>query len=202
MEILPKEIPSYVYELLPGLLAAWIFYGLTAHQKPSTFERIVQALIFTLIVKILSIASREALYFLGRYCVAGTWTQDSQLITSTAIAVLLGTGLSWCANEDVLHATFRRVGMTRRTSFPSEWYGAFSGNPCWVVLHLVDERRLHGWPFVWPDQPQQGHFVIQNPGWLDQEGKRQESESTELILLSVSQVKMVEFLRFEKEPVG
>ena len=37
--------------LLPGFVAAAVFYSLTSHPKPSQFERVVQALVFTAIVQ-------------------------------------------------------------------------------------------------------------------------------------------------------
>ena len=51
MEGISAEIVGVIYQLLPGFIVAWIIYGLTAHLKPSSFERIVQALIFTVFVR-------------------------------------------------------------------------------------------------------------------------------------------------------
>ncbi|WP_425032221.1 hypothetical protein [Pelagibius sp.] len=51
MDSINEDIVGLLQYLLPGFLAAWVFYGLTAHQKPSQFERVIQALIFTLIVQ-------------------------------------------------------------------------------------------------------------------------------------------------------
>ena len=50
MDSLTNDIVVILQYLLPGFLAAWIFYGFTSHPKPSQFERVVQALIFTLII--------------------------------------------------------------------------------------------------------------------------------------------------------
>ncbi len=38
---------------LYGSLAAAVFYSVTSHPKPNAFERVVQALIFTLLVKVI-----------------------------------------------------------------------------------------------------------------------------------------------------
>lgn len=46
-----SDIVAAIYQLLPGFVTAWIFYGLTAHPKTSPFERVIQALIFTLFVE-------------------------------------------------------------------------------------------------------------------------------------------------------
>ena len=44
-----SEIVGVLSFLLPGFVAAAIFYSLTSYPKPSPFDRVVQALIFTVI---------------------------------------------------------------------------------------------------------------------------------------------------------
>ena len=46
-EGVPKDVLNLIYALMPGFVAAWIFYGLTAHPQKTPFERTIQALIFT-----------------------------------------------------------------------------------------------------------------------------------------------------------
>ena len=36
--------------LVPGFVSAGVYFGLTSHPKPSMFERIVQAIVFTVVV--------------------------------------------------------------------------------------------------------------------------------------------------------
>ena len=40
--------------LVPGFVAAAVYFGLTSAPKPNTFERLIQALIFTIIVQALT----------------------------------------------------------------------------------------------------------------------------------------------------
>ena len=54
-----QDVVSLLYFLLPGFLAAWVSYGLTAHPKREAFERVIQALIFTVIVRALNIGVRK-----------------------------------------------------------------------------------------------------------------------------------------------
>jgi hypothetical protein len=68
----PEEVATLIYHLLPGFVAAWIFYGLTAHPKADHFERVVQALIFTVIARGITIVVRHTLLLLGHYRVLGT----------------------------------------------------------------------------------------------------------------------------------
>ena len=71
MDFPSSEVIKVIYALLPGFIAAWVFYGLTAHPKLSPFERTVQALIFTGIIQALVLVIRETLLLLGNVCVPG-----------------------------------------------------------------------------------------------------------------------------------
>lgn len=42
MDGLVKEVIPLLQYVLPGFLAAWIFYSLTAFKRPDTFGQIVQ----------------------------------------------------------------------------------------------------------------------------------------------------------------
>ena len=63
MDDLVKEMIPLLQYLIPGFLAAWIFYSLTAFKRPDTFGQIVQALIFTLVIQAL-VASLGYLFLL------------------------------------------------------------------------------------------------------------------------------------------
>jgi len=48
MDSFAKDFVTLLQYLLPGFVAAWVFYSFTSFPKPSQFERVVQALIFTI----------------------------------------------------------------------------------------------------------------------------------------------------------
>lgn len=84
---------------------------------------------------------------------------------------------------------------SRETSYPSEWYSAFSRHSdCYVTLHLKGQRRLFGWPQEWPNRPDEGHFRIAEAEWLDDE-TRIPVTGVLAIVIPVDQVEMVEFLK-------
>jgi hypothetical protein len=51
--------------LLPGFVSAAVFYSFTSHPKPSEFERVVQALIFTIFVQALVGVARASALWVG-----------------------------------------------------------------------------------------------------------------------------------------
>ncbi len=87
-----------------------------------------------------------------------------------------------------------KCGGSKRTTFPSEWYSAFHRHARWVVLHLSGQRRLFGFPEEWPDQPEQGHFIIAYPEWLLDTGERAPLYNVARYVVPVSEVEMVELL--------
>lgn len=193
METVSANIIELLQYLLPGFVAAWVFYALTSYRKPSQFERVVQALIFTIIIQ-------SAIFLLNEsYAVICDKLeiepfQASGVTWSVFISVLIGLTFSFFANNDYFHAALRFLRITKESSYPSEWYSAFR-KPSFLVLHLHDDRRLYGWPREWPSSPDQGHFIINWASWLgDEEGEETPLERVEHIIVNVHDVKWIEYM--------
>lgn len=194
METFAKDFVTLLQFLLPGFVAAWVFYGLTSYPKPSQFERVIQALIFTIFIqgavyfiKILRlwIGSKYSLFPLNAH---------SDVVWSIIFAVMLGIIFSYFANTDKIHKILRGWGITRETSYSSEWFGSFLKNITYVVLHLDGERRLYGWPIEWPSEPGKGHFVLVQASWLD-EDEEIPLEGVDSIMIEAKEVRMIEFMK-------
>ena len=186
-----SEVVAVLTFLLPGFVGAAVFYTLTSHPKPGEFDRVVQALVFTTV--------GQAMAWLLRL-VAGIWTEyewPAGLELTAAMASAVGVALLvvYCANHDTAHGLLRRVGVTRETSYPSEWYSAFAEYPGhYVVLYLKDESRLYGWPEEWPSNAREGHFRIAEAEWFT-EGRWVSATGTAVILVPATDVVMIEFTR-------
>ena len=184
---------------MPEFLTAWVVYGLTTYTKPPQFERVVQALIYSFLVNGVVAAIEPALLLAGRFVRIGTWDKASELVASTFIALLLGLVLSYYMRNDGFFKVARRLGLTSRTPFPTEWYGAFATKPRYVVLHLSGSRRLSGYPVEWPTEPTVGHFRLTGAAWIDDENTETPLDGDESILIEAKQVEMVEFLKTSEE---
>lgn len=192
MDDLVKEVIPLLQYLIPGFFTAWIFYSLTAFKRPDTFGQIVQALIFTFVIHLIVNLAETIFMFIGsKGLVLGRWDQTAITIWSFLTAVSLGLLSCYSATSDNLHSLLRKINFTRQTSSPCEWYSAFARHERFVVLHLLDERRLYGWPLEWPSEPAHGQFVIQDPCWLTEKGE--ESFGAEFFVIDVSKVSWVEF---------
>jgi hypothetical protein len=191
-----KDILALLTQLMPGFLTAWVVYGLTTYTKPSQFERIVQALIYSFMVSALVAVAEPLLLLAGQFVRLGTWDSSAELIASAVLALALGFLLSFFMKNDVFFRQARRLGLTSRTPFPSEWYGAFAARPPrYVVLHLEGGRRITGYPIEWPTEPTSGHFKLTDAAWLDDLNNEIPLDTNDSILIAAKQVEMVEFLK-------
>lgn len=199
-EGLSGNIIDLVIFLLPGFVCAWVFYGLTSHPKPHQFERLVQALIYTFLVRGLVIATEWILNIIGNnWFSIGEWDDSSDTFVSLVFALLMGGFFAYLVNADVLHRHLRRFKLTSRTSHPSEWFYIFSEKVTFVILHMKDGRRLYGWPKEWPLEPGNGQFYIMLPAWILPDGNQQDLPELDGVLVRAEDVKWVEFLNFEED---
>jgi len=193
-----SKLFDLLLQLIPGFLAAWVLYGFTSYVKPSQFERVVQALIFSFLIKAVLPIEKYLLLKLGEIFELGTWSSDSELFTTAITAILFGLICSFFANNDKLYKHARYLRLTRRTAYPSEWFGAFSENVTFTVLHLTGSRRIYGWPIQWPSEPSNGHFLLVSASWLDGEVEIP-LDASESIMIPAKDVEMVEFVKNVQE---
>ncbi|MDB5851092.1 MAG: hypothetical protein JWP29_4844 [Rhodoferax sp.] len=194
MPELSKDVVALLQYLAPGFLVAWVYFGLTSHEKPSQFERVVQALIFTVVIQALVVCEREALLLAGRVYSLGTWTADSTLYASLVTALISGLLLSAVDNAEVFHRWARHLKISNRSGQPGEWAWTFSLFKTRVELHLKDGSRMYGYPQVWPSEHGKGHFFITEAV----RGIDDESQSLDHlvgVLINSSEVVSVEFIK-------
>ena len=196
MEEATKNIVELLQFLLPGFVMSWVFYGLTSHPKPSQFERTVEALIFTMFVQAAAALEEELFLWVGaKWASLGPWDAAAELTAPVVSGVGLGVLFAWLSHTDYCHAAARALRITSRASFPCEWFHAFVGTHRYVILHMKDERRLLGWPEVWPSDPARGHFVLVRASWepTSDNPNYMPAEEIDRILVNVEDVRWVEF---------
>ena len=189
-----QDVVAVLEYLLPGFLCAWVYYGLTSYSERSEFERVVQALIFTLLVQAVVYPTKAALLWVGMRWPVADWPANGDLVLSVVSAFVVGAAISFFANNDHFHRALRFIKVTRETSYPSEWFGAFCKNVTYVVLHLKSDVRIYGWPIEWPSDPNTGHFLLVETSWLDEDNKEIAMTNVRQVLVPVADVGLVEFM--------
>ncbi len=194
MDSVSTELFTILKFLLPGFLTAWIFHAFTAYPKPSQFERVVQALIFTIFIQLMIFIVQSISFFIGHYYTFGHWDDKSTTITSYISSITLGLIFSFYANNDKFHNLLRQLKITKQSSYHCEWYGAFHDREkCRVVLNLKDGNRIYGWPYEWPSDPSKGHLVLTEAAWIDGD-EYIDLPQVDAIMFRVDDIKWVEFI--------
>ncbi|RYF14477.1 MAG: hypothetical protein EOO30_18075 [Comamonadaceae bacterium] len=198
MQELSKDVVALLQYLAPGFLVAWVYYGFCPHVKPSQFERVVQALVFTVIVQVTVWAERFLLESLGSVVSLGTWSSNSTTLASLLTAIVVGIGIARLTKQDLMHKVARRYGLTTKSSYPNEHYAAFAENQHWIVLQLKDGTRLFGWPLRWPSEGEKGHYFLTHVErkYVDMPSEpAQDLTMLEGMLIPAGEVRIVEFVK-------
>ncbi len=193
MEDVATKILPLVQLLMPGFITTMIFYWLADAKKPEQFERTIQALIGTGVISLLVAGMRIFLEFVGENWFSwGAWSQRSEQVSAAFLAVIIGLGLAYASNHDLLYKFARACRLTTRAS-NVEWIYAFRRySDRYIILTFLDGRRLCGYPLVWPTDPKDGHFVITKPSWIDKNGKYVETDGLDSYIVSGSQIQLIE----------
>jgi hypothetical protein len=198
LQELSKDVVALLQYLVPGFLVAWVYYGFCPQAKPSQFERVVQALVFTVIVQVLVRAERVFFEWCGSVVNLGAWTADSTIFASLITALAAGFGIAASTKHDFMHKVARNCGLTTRSGYPNEHYGAFAESQDWVVLQLKDGTRLFGWPLRWPTEGDKGHYLLTDVerAYVDRPSDPPEDLSMlQAILVPAGEVRIVEFVK-------
>lgn len=204
MDLPDADLATLLFKLIPGLIAATAFHSLTPHPRRDLFDRVTNALIFTVIAEIIVDGlARPLCIFIGDHIVSvGYWNATAQLGWMALVGLASGILIAWLTNTGKLHDWARNLKVTRQTSSPTQWNSAFAANALFVVLHLRNGRHLMGWPREWPDTPDAGHFRIELPAWLLKSGERARMLHVKEMLVSVQDVELVEFLFNKSDQVN
>jgi hypothetical protein len=117
MDPITNDIIKLFQYLLPGFVTAWVFYSFTSYPKPSQFERVVQALIFTIFIQAISIVIRYFYNYLPLDSQPLKWNSNVNIVCLLTIALSIGIVFSYYANNDKFHKLLRKFKITKETSY-------------------------------------------------------------------------------------
>ncbi len=192
-------LPILVF-LLPGFLSSGIVSMLVVRKPRETFDKCIEALIFTTI--------NLAVFAVGRSGMEMTkWVSFDRrdffsagnLSLMTAVSVFIGLAWAYEATNEYVFRFLRWLRVTRKTLKVSTWSETFVDNQKFVIVHLKDDRRIYGWPRFYSDDPSERAVFLENASWLTEDNQYVNQERISILLDKESGILLIEFLNFSNE---
>jgi hypothetical protein len=170
---------AVLFILLPGFLAAYILQSLATRPKQSDLERVVEALIFSLLIYFVSILIVGRSLPLSWHVVkdsAGTATYAvgtvwwKLFLITVVLPVAMGTGIAWLVEHDLLLRMLRWCKLTERTSRSSTWIDVMTDINSVAQVELSDGRKVMGWITYYSVDPEDCSLFLEEAAWVDESG--------------------------------
>nr|VFJ62609.1 MAG: hypothetical protein BECKDK2373C_GA0170839_10999 [Candidatus Kentron sp. DK] len=184
--------------LVPGFISSGIYSLLSRKTDTNTFNRVMESLVFAFFIYIAihTSYSWEPLLQATKsgQSVVYRFSDDRLLIFLTLIFTLVFP-LIWgtIVYRDWHMKLLRWAKLTERTSRDTAWDDVFISERRFITLHLVDGRRITGWPLYYSNNKDQGFIFISKAKWIDDENQYVDTGSFG-ILISRDKIGLTEFM--------
>lgn len=192
--------------LLPGFASAYVVQMLAVRRKQSELDKIVEALLFSLLFYLVTLPLfGNTLPLSWRvldpthpdvYQIAFHW---EHLATLAGLALVFGIGFASNINYDLLARLLFKMGIEIRGSRINLWNDAFQELEGFVQVGLSGGRRVIGWVREYSDEENVCELFLENASWVDQDDRQQLIEGPGILLTKESGIEYVTFLYEDKE---
>jgi len=165
---------AVLFILLPGFLAAYILQSLVRRPKQSDLEKLVEALIFSFVVYLISaliigtelpISWQAEKGPLGNltYAIHLSWWK---LLVLLLLPIILGLLSAFLMQHDYLLRSLRWAGLTDRTSRASTWNDVLQDVNGVAQVELADGRSVMGWVRYYSDDADDASIFLERAAWV------------------------------------
>ncbi len=165
---------AVMFILLPGFLAAYILQSLVTRPKQSDLEKVVEALIFSFVVYLISaliIGTRLPIswypekdaYGNATYGVSLSWWK---LLVLLLLPVVLGLVSALLLEHDYVLCALRWARLTDRTGRASTWNDVLQDVDGVAQVELADGRSVMGWGRYYSDDADDASLFLERAAWV------------------------------------
>jgi hypothetical protein len=196
--------------LLPGFACAYIVQFLAVRRKQSELDKIIEALLFSLILYLITLpffgytlplAWRPVdAQHLSQYQIIVNWNHLAWLAGAAVIfAVLYSANI----NRDWMMWLLRGLRVTERTSRKTIWNDAFQEVGGMVQVGISGDRKILGWLRYYSDEEDESSLFLETASWVrtgeDGEEIEQPIDGPGVLLTKKSGIEYVMFLNWAKQ---
>jgi len=195
------EALGIILVLLPGFAAAYLVQLLAARKKQSELDKVVEALIFSLVLYLFTLP------FFG-YALPITWHPGDEkhpdawqilivwphLLALAILAVVLGAIYAASINHNWLTTPFRWLKVSERSARSSVWNDVFSDLRGFVQVGMSDGRSVIGWIRNYSDDDGTTELFLEDAAWVDADGNEYPIQGPGILLRKSLGIEYVMFL--------
>ena len=195
--------------LLPGFASAYLVHLLAARRKQSELDKVVEALIFSLLLYLLTLPFFRYSLPIAWHSVAGEHGELSQifivwphLLALAVLALILGALYAASINHDWLIAPFKWLRISERSARSSVWNDVFSDLRGYVQVGLSGGRSIIGWIRNYSDEDETHVLFLEDAAWVDDDGNETPIRGAGVLLTKDSGIEYVMFLDTPEKTTG
>lgn len=113
------------------------------------------------------------------------------------LAVLFALTAGVFITHDFHMRILRWMRFTHKTARDNTWIDIFIDQRRYVEVALTDGRRLFGWPLYYSNQPEEGLLYLQDPAWIDGDGKYFDLGVHGILLTRKDDIESIVFTKIE-----
>ena len=195
---LTVETINILFFLIPGFISSFIIDSIIVRKESSIAKRIIESLVFTFIIYLITNIMTNVELFASLTSVNGKtsfiFSQNTKFLvtlflTSTFFPIIIGTILY----HDFHMVILRFFKVTNKTSRDTTWQDVFIEQKKFVVIHFKDGRRIFGWPMYYSNIPENGIIYLHEPSWIDDNNNYIDC-GTHGMLIKSEDIQFIEFL--------
>lgn len=194
---------SVGFFLIPGFVATAILRGVYFHKEQDSFQRTIDALIFTFVIYgITVVVTGESPVVLTETKIGDSTTysltyRNAPIVWIAVLAVLLPLVWAFTLNNDLLTRILRHWNITSVTSRQNVWLDVFATENRYVTVNLSDGRRLYGWPMRWSNSPEDGYVYLYDPAWVGEDGTLTNLDIHGILIAKKGNIDFIEFTKLD-----
>jgi len=160
--------------LLPGFLGGVVYEAVAEARARTTFERLLIALVLTLLATLVSHAIFAAPLF-PLIIITKDSSLDSvlaafigrNLAVASGVSIVIALAAAFTHNKGWLYDLLRWLRITSRTGRIDVWHEVFTRNrKIWIQVRFKDGRLLVGWPEHYSEDGDQKEIFVAEATWL------------------------------------
>jgi len=187
--------------LLPGFAATYLVQLLAARRKQSEFDKVIEALIFSLVLYLITLPffgyALPIAWHSGNPSSANNWqiiVVWPHLGALALLAVVLGGLYAASINHNWLTAPFRWLPVSQRSARSSVWNDVLSDIKGFVQVELSDGRSVMGWIRKWSDEDDAHALFLEDAAWVSGDGNEIPIPGAGILLAKNSEIASIMFL--------